>query len=66
MGIKLADKNNFTRDSLNGFIRYQEIENVYRMTDGRMTLVRHPFTEDRDAAHRVQKAEEILSGRYIT
>lgn len=64
--IKLADKNNFTRDSLNGFIRYQKVKNVYRMTDRRMTLVRHPFTEDRDAACRVQKAEEIISGRYIT
>ena len=64
--IKLVDNNNFTRDSLKDFQRYQEVKNVYRLKDGEMTLVYHPFTEDWDDASRLQKAEDILSGRYVT
>ena len=33
MEIKLIDKSNFTRDSLKGFRRYQEVKNVYRLKD---------------------------------
>lgn len=66
MEIKLADHSNFSRDSLNGFRRYQEVKNVYRLKEGCMTLVFHPFTEDWDAARRAEKAEEILSGRHVT
>ena len=64
--IKLVDSNNFTRDSLKGFQRYQEVKNVYRLQDGNLTLVYNPFTEDWDAARLIEKAEEILSGRYVT
>ena len=66
MEIKLIDKSNFTRDSLKGFRRYQEVKNVYRLKDGNMTLVCNPFTEDWDAARLLQKAEEILKGKYVT
>ena len=64
--IKLVDSNNFTRDSLKGFQRYQEVKNVYRLQDGNLTLVYNPFTEDWDAARLIEKAEEILSGGYVT
>lgn len=64
--IKLATKNNFHRDSLREFRRHQEVKNVYRLKDGQLTLVYNPFTEDWDAARRVQKAEEILSGQFVT
>ena len=64
--IKLVDRNNFTRDSLKGFRRYQEVKNVYRLQNGKLTLVYNPFTEDWDAARLIEKAEEILSGRYVT
>ena len=64
--IKLIDRNNFTRDSLKGFRRYQEVKNVYRLQNGNLTLVYNPFTEDWDAARLIEKAEEILSGRYVT
>ena len=64
--IKLVDSNNFTRDSLKGFQRYQEVKNVYRLQNGNLTLVYNPFTEDWDAARLIEKAEEILSGRYVT
>ena len=64
--IKLVDRNNFTRDSLKGFRRYQEVKNVYRLQNGKLTLVSNPFTEDWDDARLIEKAEEILSGRYVT
>ena len=66
MEIKRADQTNFRRDSLKEFCRYQEVKNVYRLKDGQMTLVYAPFIEDWDAARRAEKAEEILSGRFIT
>lgn len=66
MEIKRIDGNNFTRDSLKDFQRYQEIKNVYRLQNGKLTLVYNPFTEDWDAARLIEKAEEILSGRYVT
>ena len=66
MEIKLIDSNNFTRDSLKGFRRYQEVKNVYRLQNGNLTLVYNPFTEDWDAERLIEKAEEILSGQYVT
>ena len=66
MEIKLIDSNYFTRDSLKSFQRYQEVKNVYRLQNGNLTLVYNPFTEDWDAARLIEKAEEILSGRYVT
>ena len=66
MEIKLIDSHNFTRDSLKGFRRYQEVKNVYRLQNGNLTLVCNPFTEDWDAARLIEKAEEMLSGRYVT
>ena len=64
--IKLIDSNNFTRDSLKDFRRYQEVKNVYRLQNGNLTLVYNPFTEDWDAVRLIEKAEEILSGQYVT
>ena len=64
--IKLVDKNNFSRNSLNDFRRYQEVKNVYRLKDGQLRLVYNPFTEDWDDERRIEKAEEILSGQYVT
>ena len=66
MKIKLADKSNFNRDSLRDFRRYQEVKDVYRLLDGQLMLISNPFTEDWDAARRIEKAEEILSGEFIT
>ena len=58
--IKLVDRNNFTRDSLKGFRRYQEVKNVYRLQNGKLTLVSNPFTEDWDDARLIEKAEHIF------
>lgn len=64
--IKLVDKNNFCLDSLKDFRRHQTVKNVFRLQDGQITLVYNPFIEDWDAARRIEKAEEILSGQFIT
>ena len=66
MEIKLATKDNFSRDSLKDFRRHQNVRNVYRLKDGKMTLVYDPFTDDWDAGRRTEKAEEILSGEFVT
>lgn len=66
MQIKLIDRTNFSRDSLRDFRRYQEVKKVYRLKDGQLTLVDNPFTEDWDEARRIEKAEEILGGRFVT
>ena len=39
---------------------------MYRLQNGKLTLVPSPFTEDWDDARLIEKAEEILSGRYVT
>ena len=66
MEIMLADKHNFTCASLKDFQRYQEMKTVYRVHEGKMILVYNPFTEDWNFARRLQKADDILSGRYVT
>ena len=66
MEIRLIDNDNFTRDSLKGFQRYQEVKNVYHLQNGHLTLVYNPFTEDWDAERLIEKAEEVLSGQYVT
>lgn len=65
MEIKLVDQTNFNRDSLKSFQRYQEVKSVYRLQAGELTLVYNPFSEDWDDARRIEKAEEILSGRFV-
>ena len=42
------------------------MKNVYRLKDGQLRLVYNPFTEDWDDERRIEKAEEILSGQYVT
>ena len=66
MEIMLADKHNFTHDSLKDFQRYQEVKNVYRLHEGKMILVSNPYTENWNITRRLQKADDILSGRYVT
>lgn len=65
MNIVLIDKNNFSLQSLDGFSRYQEVKNVYRMIDGALGLVYQPFVEDWSLERKREQAERILSGKYI-
>ena len=64
--IKRADRNNFCETSLDLFDRSQEVQNVWRMENGRLVLKFRPFSETWSPEQRRKKAGEILSGRYIT
>ena len=64
--IKQADRNNFCETSMDSFDRFQEVQNVWRMDNGRLVLVFKPFTETWSPERRREKAGEILSGRMIT
>ena len=64
--IKQADRNNFCETSMDSFDRFQEVQNVWRMENGRLVLIFHPFTETWSPEQRRKKARDILSGRYIT
>ena len=63
--IKLADRNNFCETSMDSFDRFQEVQNVWRMENGRLVLKFRPFTETWSIERRREKAAEILSGRTI-
>lgn len=63
--IKQADRNNFNEASLDSFDRYQEVQNTFRMEDGKLVLQRNPFTEDWTTERKREKAAEILSGKYV-
>ena len=65
MDIAIIDSHNFNRHSLDNFSRYQTVKNVYRLTDGKLSLVYHPFTEDWSPERKDEKAREILSGGHI-
>ena len=64
--IKQADTGNFNACSLDSFDRYQEVQNVFRMEDGKLVLKKQAFTETWSVERRRQKAAEILSGEYVT
>ena len=65
MDIVLLDQHNFSRESLNDFSREQVVKNVYRLTDGALHLVYHPFTETWTPERKDKKAQEILAGKHI-
>ena len=58
-------KENFHSDSLRFFHRRQKVESVYVLSDGRLELRHSPFEEDWSPSRRMEKAREILSGKYI-
>ena len=63
--LQRLTRENFTLTSLDGFDRFQEVTEVWRLTDGEYRLVRAPFTEEWPPARRREKAAEVLSGDYI-
>lgn len=64
--IELASRNNFSIEALDSFDRFQKVVNVFRMDGGKLVLVYNPFSEDWTYERKREKAEEILSGEYIT
>jgi len=63
--IVLIDGNNFTAESFDDFCRYQEVKKVYRLVEGTLQLVYHPFVEDWTPEYKREKAREIRSGTHI-
>jgi len=66
MQIILIDSHTVCTDSLDHFNRYQVVSDVYRLIEGRLCLEHCPFTEDWSVERKRQKAEEMLSGEYIS
>lgn len=64
--IEKTDSTNFAIDSLNAFDRYQEVNNIYQLTDGQLQLVYHPFSDAWTLERKREKAREIMSGKFIT
>lgn len=65
IAIERLTHENFTMASLDGFDRFQEVTEVWRLVEGEYCLVRDPFTEEWSPARRREKAAEVLSGDYI-
>ena len=55
---------NFREDSLDSFVRTQEVTEVYRLRDGVCRLEACRFTDDWFPARKREKAKALLSGRY--
>ena len=64
--IKQADRNNFCETSMDSFDRFQKVQNVWSIENGRLVLNFQPFTETWSPEQKRKKAGEILSGKFIT
>ena len=58
--IKQADRTNFCETSMDSFDRFQEVQNVWRMENGRLVLKFRPLTDTWTPERRREKAGEIL------
>lgn len=58
---KLTDEN-FSRNSLDGFIRHQQVTKCWRRVDGKLVLKPISFVEEWDLSELRKMAEEILTG----
>lgn len=64
MTIAPITPENFREDSLDSFVRTQEVTEVYRLRDGVCRLEACRFTDDWSPARKREKAKALLSGRY--
>lgn len=60
--IEMLSADNFGLDSLDGFIRHQRIEKVWKRTESGLQLESQPFTEDWDQQKCREIAARMLSG----
>ena len=44
--IKQADRNNFCETSMDSFDRFQEVQNVWRIENGKLVLNYQPYTQN--------------------
>jgi len=64
--IQQITRENFCETSLDGYIRTQNVTEVYRKINGLYKLVHHPFTDDWSPQRKREKALEILGEEFIT
>ena len=64
--IELLSEANFCINSLDLYDRKQDVNKVYRRTDGEYTLVECRYTEDWDLNKKRSVAKQISSDEYIT
>lgn len=64
--IELLSTENFRLDSLDNYLRKQDVEKVYRKHNGEYILVDCVYTEDWDMEKRRSVARDISSDDYIT
>ena len=64
--IELLSETNFCINSLDLYNRKQDVNKVYRRTDGDYTLVECQYTEDWDLDKKRSVAKKISSDEYIT
>ena len=64
--IELLSETNFCLNSLDSYNRKQEVNKVYRRTDGEYALVECKYTEDWDLNKKRSVAKKICSDEYIT
>ena len=64
--IELLSKENFRIDSLDNYIRKQNVKRVYRKKNGEYSLVECSYTEDWDMEKRRSVAKDISKKEYIT
>ncbi len=58
--IKALTRDNFRADSLDGFIRHQEVTECWRCIDGKWQLLPIAFTEDWDQPRLREEAADLL------
>ncbi len=58
--IKQADRNNFCETSMDAFDRAQEVQNVWRMENGRLVLKFQPFSETWSPEQRRKNGTHII------
>ncbi len=64
--IARVTHDNFSYDSMDGFVRTQRVTDVYCKIDGEYRVISHPFTDDWTAERKREMALEMLSDEYIT
>ena len=64
--IELLSAENFKPDSLDNYLRKQDVKKVYRKHNGEYILVDCVYTEDWDIEERRSVARDISSDDYIT
>ena len=60
--IEMLSADNFGLDSLDGFVRHQRVEKVWKHTESGLQLESQPFTEDWDQQKCREIAARMLSG----